>query len=105
MPNFWLGIILIIVFGVQLRWLPVSGSGGPEALDYAGNCPLVRLAGTLTRVLRSSMLDVLSDDYIRTARAKGLSPRVVLTGHALRNVLIPVLTILACSSAYFSAER
>ena len=94
MPNFWLGIILIIVFGVQLRWLPVSGSGGPEYLIMPAIALGAALAGTLTRVLRSSMLDVLSDDYIRTARAKGLRPSAVLTGHALRNALIPVLTIL-----------
>ncbi len=94
MPNFWLGIILIILFGVTLRWLPVSGSGGLKYLIMPAIALGSALAGTLARLLRSSMLDVLSDDYIRTARAKGLSGRMVLTRHALRNALIPVLTIL-----------
>jgi peptide/nickel transport system permease protein len=94
MPNFWLGIILIIIFGVNLRWLPVSGSGGLKYLIMPSIALGSALAGTLTRLLRSSMLDVLSDDYIRTAHAKGLSGRMVLTRHALRNALIPVLTIL-----------
>jgi peptide/nickel transport system permease protein len=94
MPNFWLGIILIIIFGVRLHWLPVSGSGGPKYLIMPAIALGAALAGTLTRILRSSMLDVLGDDYIRTARAKGLRPSAVLTGHALRNALIPVLTIL-----------
>jgi len=91
---FPLGIILIIIFGVNLRWLPVSGSGGLKYLIMPAIALGSALAGTLTRLLRSSMLDVLSDDYIRTARAKGLSGRMVLTRHALRNALIPVLTIL-----------
>ena len=94
MPNFWLGIILIIIFGVNLHWLPVSGSGGLKYLIMPSIALGSALAGTLTRLLRSSMLDVLSDDYIRTAHAKGLSGRMVLTRHALRNALIPVLTIL-----------
>ncbi len=94
MPNFWLGIILIIIFGVNLRWLPVSGNDGPKYLIMPAVALGMALAGTLTRLLRSSMLDVLSNDYIRTARAKGLSGRMVLTRHALRNALIPVLTIL-----------
>lgn len=94
MPNFWLGIILILIFGVNLHWLPVSGSDGLKYLIMPSIALGSALAGTLTRLLRSSMLDVLSDDYIRTAHAKGLSGRMVLTRHALRNALIPVLTIL-----------
>lgn len=94
MPNFWLGIILIIVFGVQLRWLPVSGNQTWKHLILPSVALGMALAGSLTRLLRSSMLDVLSDDYVRTARAKGLSGRTVLTAHALRNALIPVMTII-----------
>lgn len=94
MPNFWLGIILIIIFGVQLRWLPVSGSATWQHLIMPSIALGAALAGSLTRLLRSSMLDVLGEDYIRTARAKGLGQRAVLTFHALRNALIPVLTII-----------
>jgi len=94
MPNFWLGIILIIIFGVRLRWLPVSGNDTLRHLILPSIALGLALAGSLTRLLRSNMLDVLSEDYIRTARAKGLSRRVTLIGHALRNAMIPVLTIL-----------
>ncbi|MEZ4866615.1 MAG: ABC transporter permease [Caldilineaceae bacterium] len=94
MPNFWLGIILIIVFSVRLRWLPVSGNDSWRHLILPSVALGLSLSGSLTRLLRSSMLDVLAEDYVRTARAKGLSSRVVLAGHALRNALIPVLTIL-----------
>lgn len=94
MPNFWLGIILIIVFGVRLRWLPVSGNETFAHLVLPSVALGLSLAGSLTRILRSSMLDVLSADYIRTAQAKGLSRRTTLIGHALRNAMIPVLTIL-----------
>lgn len=94
MPNFWLGIILIIVFGVRLRWLPVSGNESWRHLILPSIALGLALSGSLTRLLRSSMLDVLSEDYIRTAHAKGLSRRTTLIGHALRNAMIPVLTIL-----------
>ena len=94
MPNFWLGIILIIVFGVRLRWLPVSGNESWQHLILPSVALGLALSGSLTRLLRSSMLDVLSEDYVRTAQAKGLSRRATLIGHALRNAMIPVLTIL-----------
>ena len=93
-PTFWLGIMLILVFGVMLRWLPVSGSGSPLHLIL----PAVTLAtfstARIARLVRSSMLDVLGEDYIRTAHAKGLSRRRVHYRHALRNALIPVITLL-----------
>lgn len=93
-PTFWLGIMLILVFGVVLRWLPVSGSGGPLHLVL----PAVTLAtfstARIARLVRSSMLDVLGEDYIRAAHAKGLAPRAVYYRHALRNALIPVITLL-----------
>ena len=93
-PTFWLGIMLILVFGVVLRWLPVSGSGSPLHLVL----PAVTLAtfstARIARLVRSSMLDVLGEDYIRAAHAKGLAPRAVYYRHALRNALIPVITLL-----------
>ncbi len=93
-PTFWLGIMLILVFGVVLRWLPVSGSGSPLHLVL----PAVTLAtfstARIARLVRSSMLDVLGEDYIRTAHSKGLAPRAVHFRHALRNALIPVVTLL-----------
>ena len=93
-PTFWLGILFILVFGVLLQWLPISGRGSFFHLIL----PAVTLAtystARIARLVRSSMLDVLGNDYIRTAHAKGLSPRTVNYGHALRNALIPVITLL-----------
>lgn len=101
MPPFWLGILLIYFFGVKLRWLPSMGYGGPlwtldglrHVLLPAITLGSVMLAST-TRLTRAAMLDVLSEDYVRTARAKGLTGRQIVYGHALRNALIPVVTNL-----------
>jgi ABC-type dipeptide/oligopeptide/nickel transport system permease component len=94
MPVFWLGLMLILIFGVHLHWLPVSGRGGFERLIL----PAITLAtyslARNTRVIRSSMLEVLGLDYVRTARAKGLAERSIVYIHALRNSLIPVVTII-----------
>jgi peptide/nickel transport system permease protein len=101
-PSFWLGILLILLFSVTLRWLPPSGVGDPSQpfwtyLTYLV-LPVVTIAfsnlAVFSRFVRSSMIDVLSADYVRTARAKGLNERLVVTRHALRNALIPVVTIL-----------
>jgi peptide/nickel transport system permease protein len=93
-PNFWLGIMAILVFARFLRLLP---SGGAESWQHLV-LPTVTLAlpliGVLTRLVRSGMLDVLHEDYVRTARAKGLAPRVVVARHALLNMLIPVITVI-----------
>lgn len=98
LPAFWLGLMLIILFGVRLHWLPVSGRGqGFGGTVKSLVLPAITLGlgfcATLTRLLRSSMLEVLQADYIRTARAKGLHGRAVLVRHALRNALLPVVTI------------
>ena len=94
MPVFWLGLMLIVVFSVNLRWFPVSGWGGPQHLVLPAITLGTFLIGLIIRLTRSSMLDVLGQDYVRTARAKGLAEPVVITHHALRNALIPVVTLL-----------
>jgi peptide/nickel transport system permease protein len=102
MPNFLLALLLIFVFGVTLRWLPISGYVDPLEEGWDGLRTLVlpavtlglALAAVVTRTLRSSMLEALGEDYVRTARAKGLSEWVVIRGHVLRNALIPVVTVL-----------
>jgi peptide/nickel transport system permease protein len=93
-PPYWLGIMLILIFSVKLRILPTSGSFGLEYVVL----PSVTLAAVLmpivTRLVRSGMLEVLHEDYVRTARAKGLRERAVVGTHALRNMLIPLVTVL-----------
>ena len=100
-PNFWLGILMILLFAVQLGWLPASGYVSPFE-DLKANLAAMIMpafvlgnsfAAVLMRHTRSAMLQVLSADYVRTARAKGLSERVVILKHALRNALIPVITL------------
>jgi len=93
-PTFWLGIMLILVFGVWLRWLPVSGNGSFAHLILPALTLATFSTARIARLVRSSMLDVLGQDYIRTARAKGLSNWRIYYVHALRNALIPVLTML-----------
>ncbi len=100
MPNFWVGIMLILVFAVILRWLPVSGREfGLRSLIMPTVALGTGAAAVSTRLMRSSLLEVLRLDYIRTARAKGLSERVVVYKHALRNALIPVVTVLGLQTA------
>lgn len=100
LPNFWLGIMLILFFAVDLRWLPVSGSDTPLHLVLPAVTLGVGLATTLTRLIRSSMLEVVREDYMTTARAKGIAEPTVLIKHALRNGLIPVLTVFGLQAAW-----
>lgn len=101
-PNFWLGLMMIVLFSVHLGWLPTSGYISPlvslKGFFLTGTMPAVSLAmlqiGLLTRITRSTMLDVLRQDYIRTARAKGLPEFRIVTRHALANVMIPVITMI-----------
>jgi len=93
-PNFALGPVLILLFSIELGFLPVSGRGGPLYFVLPAATLGAALAAILTRMVRGSMLEELSSDYVRTARAKGLSTRVVLLRHAFRNALIPIITIL-----------
>jgi ABC-type dipeptide/oligopeptide/nickel transport system permease component len=93
-PNFALGPILILVFSIRAGWLPVSGAGSFANLVLPAVTMGSALAAILTRMVRTSMLEELSQDYIRTARAKGLSETTVVYRHALRNAMIPVITVL-----------
>jgi ABC-type dipeptide/oligopeptide/nickel transport system permease component len=93
-PNFALGPVLILVFSVILGWLPVSGRGGLSHLILPAITLGAALAAILTRMVRTAVIEELSSDYVRTARAKGLSESAVLFRHAFRNALIPILTIL-----------
>ena len=93
-PNFALGPILILFFAIKLGWLPVSGSGAFANLVLPAVTMGGALAAILTRMVRTSMLEELGQDYIRTARAKGLPERTVVYRHALRNAMIPVVTVI-----------
>jgi len=93
-PNFWLGPLLILVFSLWLGWTPVSGREGPASLILPALTLGTGMAAILARMVRGSILEVLGEDYVRTARAKGLSERRVLWGHALRNAWLPILTLI-----------
>ena len=99
-PSFWLAIMFILLFSVQLGWLPSSGVGGASLMEQftSSLMPVIILSTatlpTIVRFTRSSMLEVVSQNFIRTSRAKGLKERVVIYSHALRNALIPVISII-----------
>ena len=94
MPNFWLGPLLIILFAVQLDWLPINERGGIEHLILPSITLGTSMAAMLSRMIRSSLIEILGDEYIRNARAKGLSEFKIVMKHAMRNALIPVITII-----------
>ena len=94
LPNFWLGPMLILLFSVELGWLPVSGNDGPANLVLPAVTLGLSLAGILTRMTRSTVLEAMHEDYIRTARAKGLSESATITKHALANATTPILSVL-----------
>ena len=110
-PNFWFAILMVILFAINLRWFSAGGFPGWDAGIFpamkALTLPAVALAlpqaSILSRVMRSSLLDTLSEDYMRTARAKGLTRRQVLWRHALRNAMIPVLTIIGLQFSFLLA--
>lgn len=97
LPSFWLGFLLIILFSVKLGLLPVAGRGSPQHLILPAVTLGLGMAAPLTRLTRSSMLEVLGEDYIQTARAKGLRQRTVILRHGLRNALIPMVTVIGMS--------
>ncbi len=93
MPNFWLGLLLIILFSLKLKWLPSGGMGGIESIILPALTVGLGLAALMTRTTRSSMLDVIRQDYLRTARSKGVTEKKVINKHALKNALIPIITV------------
>jgi len=97
MPNFWQGMMLIIVFAVWLRWLPPSGFSTPLHWILPAVTVGTNASANIMRMTRSSMLEIIRQDYIRTARAKGQTERVVIMKHALKNALIPIITVVGLS--------
>lgn len=100
-PVYWVGLILILLFAVELRWLPPSGANGWKYLILPAFALGMRSIAFLARVTRSAMLEVLDSDLVRSARAKGLGEAAVVTRHALRNALIPVITVLGLDFGYY----
>lgn len=100
MPSFWLAILLMLLFSVTLRWLPVSGRGGVEHLILPAVTLGLARAAMASRLIRSNLLEVLGQDYVTTARAKGLREGAVIWKHALKNALAPVVTIIGLQLGY-----
>lgn len=100
LPSFWVGIILLIIFGVQLRLVSVTGSDGPLELFLAAFVLSLNSAAFLARLTRSSILEVVGMDFVRTAYSKGLSDRMVTLRHVLRNALIPVVTVIGLQAGF-----
>lgn len=100
LPNFWVGLMLIIIFSLQLGWLPPFGSTGWKAYILPVFVLAINETALLTRLMRGTMLEVMDQDYITTARAKGVSRWAVISRHALRNALLPIITVLGLRAAY-----
>ena len=98
-PQFWLGIMLLILFGIKLNLVPITGGSGLDTLILPTVTLALAPAAVLARLTRSSILEVIREDYVRTAWAKGLGARAVVMGHVLRNALIPVVTVLGLQFA------
>ena len=103
LPHFWIGLFLLYIVGARLGWLPIGGYGGFLHLILPALAVGVAYAGWYARVIRSTLLDILARDYVRTARSKGLRERSVLVRHALRNALIPVVTMWGLDFANFAS--
>jgi len=99
-PSFWLGILLILLFGVDLKWLPISGSGSWRHLILPGITLSAFSIARNMRLTRSSMLDYMQKDFVRTARSKGLRESQVIYGHVLRNSLLPIVTAIGLEIGY-----
>jgi peptide/nickel transport system permease protein len=102
-PSFYLGIVLIVVFAVMLRLFPAGGSGGVAHLVLPAVTLGASTLGIVARMTRASMIDVLDEDYIRTARAKGVRERLIVARHALRNALLPVIAVVALQFGFVLA--
>jgi peptide/nickel transport system permease protein/oligopeptide transport system permease protein len=100
MPIFWLGLLAILVFAVKLRWLPAGGTGTAAHLILPAVVLGAASSAVIARMTRASMLEVLRQDYVRTARAKGVSDRAVVFHHALKNAMIPILTVFGLEFGY-----
>jgi ABC-type dipeptide/oligopeptide/nickel transport system permease component len=98
--GFWLGLMLMYFFAAQLKWLPPTGHGGLKYLILPALALGLPRVGRIARITRSSVLEVINEDYIRTARAKGVAARAVVTVHALKNALIPIISLMGLDLGY-----
>lgn len=99
-PNFWLALVLIYVFAVSLNWLPATGADGPKVLILPASVLALEQIALIARLIRANMVEVLQEDYIKTARSKGLQERSVQWGHALRNAMLPTITLMGLNFGY-----
>lgn len=99
-PAYWLGLVMIIVFAVQLRWFPTSGRAGPTSVVMPALALALPTMGRLVRLTRSAVMEIMGEDYVRTARAKGLSNRTVFYRHVLRNAGIPLISVIGIQFGY-----
>ena len=99
-PNFWLGMMLIAILSVQLGWLPSFGFGGPASLVMPTLALSARLIALVARMTRGLVIEEIRKDYVRTARAKGVLARVVMSRHVLRNAMIPIVTVIGLQAGF-----